>query len=170
MVYVSPNRVGAYCARSMYAALYLIVSAMFFTALYRFFVTGRFLAIGAVYAPTLALLFGFSSVLYGRARAYPNGPQQRRCLYAAERALQATLLFMLAGALGTPVASSFWLRSEQDPTAFNDEISVALWFFFPILFALLAFGSFFFAVRAVGHKLIRWQTTGQMARRIKRES
>lgn len=94
---MSPNRLTAYMSRAMYAALYLLVSAMFFTALYRFLVTARFLAIAAVYAPTLALLFGFSGVLYGRARAYPAGPEQRRCLYAAERALQASLLFMLAG-------------------------------------------------------------------------
>lgn len=152
----------------MYGALYLLVSAMFFTALYRFLVTARFFAIAAVYGPALALLFGFAGVLYGRARAYPAGREQRRCLYAAERALQASLLFMLAGAVGTAVASFLWLRSEQNPAVLSDEVSVGLWFFVPIVLALLSFGAFFFALRAIGHRLLRWLSTGRLARRIRR--
>lgn len=165
---MSPNRLNAYLSRVMYGALYLLVSGMFFTALYRFLVTARFFAIAAVYAPALALLFGFAGILHGRARAYPAGPEQRRCLYAAERAFQAILLFMLAGALGTSVASFLWLRSEQNPAVLFDEVSVALWFFIPIMLALLSFGAFFLALRAIGHKLLRWLHTEHLARRIRR--
>lgn len=168
MKIVSPNQTISYISRVLYVALYMLVSAMFFTALYRFMVTARFLAIAAMYAPTLALLFGFASVLYGRARAYSPGPEQRRCLYAAERSLQASLLFMIAGALGAAVASSLWLWAEQSPTVLTDEVTVTLWFFVPIMFALMSFGAFFFALRAIGHRLLRWLHTEQLARRIRR--
>lgn len=152
----------------MYGALFLLVSAAFYTALYLFLVRAQFLALAAIYAPTLALIFGFSSVLYGRSRAFPSGPEQRRCLYAAERALQAALLFMVAGALGAVIASFLWARAEHNPVVLKDEISLGTWFFLPIMLGLMAFGALFLSLRAIGHRLLGWVHMRQLVRRIRR--
>jgi hypothetical protein len=168
MFSLSTRQVFAFVNRAMYGALFLLVSALFFTALYTFLVGAQFLALAAVYAPTLALLFGFSSVLYGRARAFPSGPEQRRCLYAAERALQAALLLMVAGALGAVIASFLWALAGKNPAVLKDKISLANWFVLPILLALMAFGAFFMALRAIGHRLLGWVHTRQLVRRIRR--
>jgi len=40
---------------------------------------------------TIALMLAFTSLMYNRARAYPDGPTQRRSLLAAEKGLQAIL-------------------------------------------------------------------------------
>lgn len=168
MIRISPRRVSVLVYRAMYGTLFLLVSAAFFTVLYTFLVSAQFLALAAVYAPTLALLFGFASVLYGRSRAFPSGPEQRRCLYAAERALQAALLFMVAGALGAVIASFLWARSEHNPAVLRDEISMANWFFLPIMLGLMAFGAFFFSLRAIGHRLLGWVHLRQLIRRIRR--
>lgn len=43
-------------------------------------------------AALLALMVALTSLMFNRARAYPNGPVQRRSLLAAELSLRATLL------------------------------------------------------------------------------
>ncbi len=168
MINLSPRQLTVFVSRTMYVILYFLVSALFFVIIYEFLASARFLALAAVYSPTLALLFGFSSVLYGRARAYPAGAEQRRCLYAAERALQAALLFMVAGSLGALIASFLWERGTNDSAVLKDQVSLIFWFFPSILLVLMAFGAFFFAFRAVGHRLLRWMHTKDLVRRIRR--
>jgi hypothetical protein len=154
-------------ARALYAVLYMFVAALFFTVLHHFLVSAQFLAVAAVCAPTLALLFGFAGVLYGRARALPKGPDQQRCLYAAERALQAALVFMTAVAVGALIASFLWVMGQQSPSLLQDRTRLLLWFSIPIFLALMAFGAFFFAFRAVGHQLLRWVHVRPLARRLR---
>ena len=51
----------------------------------------------------LAVSFAFTSLLYNRARAHPNGQLQRRSLLAAEHATRANLWFVIAFALGAVI-------------------------------------------------------------------
>ncbi len=51
---------------------------------------------GAIF---LGLFFGFTSLMYNRARAYTPGKLQTRTLFAAELAFQATQFFAMGAAL-----------------------------------------------------------------------
>ncbi len=51
----------------------------------------------------LAVSFAFTSLLFNRARAHPNGQLQRRSLLAAEHAIRANLWFVIAFALGAAI-------------------------------------------------------------------
>jgi len=62
-------------------------------------------------ALTSGLLFGFTSLLYNRARAFPSGPVQRRTLFAAELALRSTLSFVLGASLTAVIY--FFLASSS---------------------------------------------------------
>jgi len=53
--------------------------------------------------PMLAVFYGFASVLFVRGRAMSKGPWQNRSLYAAERAMQATVWYLLSIALAVTV-------------------------------------------------------------------
>lgn len=63
----------------------------------------------------VALLFGFTSLQFNRARAYPAGPTQRRSLVVAELSLRSTLSFVLGAAL-TAVIFAFLAHSSYVPT------------------------------------------------------
>ena len=73
---------------------------MFYAALWISLMTEKFAALALLCGPILAVLFAFAALLYNRARALPDGKELRRSLYAAERSLQATTLFMVGTALG----------------------------------------------------------------------
>src|SRR5687768_14589764 len=53
--------------------------------------------------PVLVIFYGFASVLFVRGRALAAGPWQVRSLYAAERAMQATVWYLLGIILGVTV-------------------------------------------------------------------
>src|SRR4249920_312068 len=59
--------------------------------------------LAALCLPILVILYGFASVLFVRGRALAAGPWQLRSLYAAERAMQATVWYLLGIILGVTV-------------------------------------------------------------------
>lgn len=162
------QRMSNWIVRAFYWWLFTLSSGIFFTTLQHYIVTAQFSSLAIVCGPVLALLFGFTSLLYGRTRAFPAGREQRRSLYAAERALQSVILFMVAIALGTMIALPLWLSATRGtPVAAGTNLSLLYWFFFPIILTLYSFGCFFFALRAVAHRLFRWVPVRELARRVK---
>jgi hypothetical protein len=84
------RRIARLLVRFFYWVLYALVGSMFFTTLHHYLVTAQFGVVALVCGPTLAILFGFCVLLYGRARAFrkawssdgvftlPSGPCSRR--------------------------------------------------------------------------------------------
>lgn len=148
----------------------VITTAIFFGVLIHFISLGAFFEIAAMCGPVLAVLFGFSSLLYNRSRAYPTGAEQRRSLYAAERSMQATVLFLMAICIGAVIATIDWNLHSGAPIRAGSEKGVAQamsLFFAPILIALLALNSFFMALQAVSHRFFRYVGLRNLLRRVK---
>lgn len=162
------QRVSNWIVRAFYWGLFTLSSGVFFTVLHRYVVTAQFSSLAIVCGPVLALLFGFTSLLYGRTRALPAGREQRRTLYAAERALQSAILFMVAVALGAIIALSVWSSATKGvPVPATANLSLLYWFFLPIMLTLYSFACFFFALRTIAHRLFRWVPVRELARRVK---
>lgn len=149
---------------------YLILSlgsTIFFSAINHYLLRKDYLSLGAVCFPVLAVLFGFTSLLYNRSRALQPGAAQRRSLYAAERGLQATLLFVVGVASGSIIATitetlNFELTRKPETS------TTLLVYFIPIILVLYSFSCFFFALRAIAHGTVRMIDTRKLSRRIRR--
>jgi hypothetical protein len=142
--------------------------ALFYGNLSQYLFKFQITPLATLCLPILAVFFGFSALLYNRARAIPDGPEQRRTLYAAERALQATTLYFYALLLGliiTAILSSFNLVV---PKLQSGEIYWPLSFYFaPAMLALFAFSCFMLSLRAVSHRKLRSVKIREIMRRIR---
>jgi hypothetical protein len=74
--------------------------------------------------PILVVFYGFASVLFVRGKALAAGPWQIRSLYAAERAMQATVWYLLGIILG--VTAYGLLRYLKVPWDSNEPWFLAL--------------------------------------------
>jgi len=89
--------------RAAFRLLELAFGMLFFAAVAQHVVRAEFRPLLALGVPVLAVFYGFASVLFVRGRAMAKGPWQNRSLYAAERAMQATLWYLLGIALAVMV-------------------------------------------------------------------
>jgi hypothetical protein len=153
---------GRMLFRAFYYALYLLLATLFFGAMIHYIATRQFVAIAALVVPTLAVLFGFTALLYNRARAFPAGAEQRRSLYAAERGMQAAILFLVALGVGLVVGVSQHLQMQAGTISKSKPqvVETLLWFSPAVILVLLSFASFFLAFRAVSHRLIGYDRGG----------
>jgi len=169
MKYISPRRVANRLARTFYNLLYALVAGAIFAALTSYFEQRDFVPLAAISGPILAILFGFTALMYNRARALPSGVDQRRSLYAAERSLQATVLFLIGagtGGLGAILIHS--LSSIGNQSVHPGVIIFATVFFYGgMLLVLFSFGSFFLGLQAIAHKLMRWISLRRLARIVR---
>jgi hypothetical protein len=169
MNYSSPRWVGNRFARAFYQLLYIFIAAAIFAALTTYFEQRDFVPLATICVPILAILFGFSSLMYNRARALPSGPEQRRSLYAAERGLQAIVLFLIGigpGGLGAILIHS--LSAVGNQSAYPKIVLAATVLFYGgMLLALYSFGCFFLGIRAIAHKLFRWIPLRRLARSVR---
>lgn len=146
--------------------IWALGATIFFGAMHTYLMRGEFLYLATLCFPILAILFGFSALLYNRSRALQPGPAQRRSLYAAERALQATVLFILGLATGAIIATIITeLKLNILPP--KAESYLLLIFFVPILLILNSFSAFFFSFRAISHGMVRLVNTRKMIRKIR---
>jgi hypothetical protein len=165
-----PNRIINFtirqCIRLYFYLIFSLGSMLFFSTMYHYIILNQLLELAKLCFPILAILFGFAALLYNRSRAIQPGPSQRRSLYAAERALQATILFLLGVATGTIIAT---ITSELkiDMTYRSGSSFLLLTYLIPIMLVLYSFCSFFFAVRAISHGVVRYVGTRQLLRKIR---
>lgn len=110
--------------------------------------------LGGLCFPVLAVLFGFSALLYNRSRALQSSAAQRRSLYAAERALQATILFVLGVGSAAIIATIISVLG-LDITNTPQSPRLLLLFFIPIMLVVFSFGAFYLALRAISHGMVR---------------
>lgn len=88
-------------SRVVFAVVELCGAFVFFWAVLHHVYTFDFKPLAALCIPILVVFFGFASLLYNRGRALPKGEAQTRSLYAAERAMQATIWYLFGIILGT---------------------------------------------------------------------
>lgn len=112
-------------------------------------------------AVVLALLYAFTSLTFNRARAFPNGPSQRRALYAADLAFGATLSCTFGTSIAV-VAYFLFSKSGYVPTPPDDWPSQLLPGFFafvPLAFFLHTCVSAFAATRILIYGRFRFVRT-----------
>jgi hypothetical protein len=152
--------------RLFFFSIWSLSSAIFYGSLEYYLRSNQFLYLATLCLPVLAILFGFSALLYNRSRALQPGPAQRRSLYAAERSMQATILFLLGIASGAIIATIAWkLKIDFSKTSEPDNLFI--FFIVPIMLVLFSFGSFFFAVRAISHRMVKILTPRELLRRVR---
>jgi uncharacterized integral membrane protein len=106
--------------------------------------------------PLLAVFFGFTALLYNRARAITDGPEQRRTLYAAERAMQATMLYFYALLTGSIITAILLWINITPPNLNPGEIHYPFsLYFIPAVLGMFSFGTFIFSLRAISHRKLR---------------
>lgn len=156
-------------SRILYFLLFAVVSTLFFASLQHYLETKQFSALATVCGPVLAVLFGFSALLYNRARAFPSGKEQRRSLYAAECAMQSTLFFLAGTTVGGIGAVIVWLLPSAGNAATRPYWNVfsGLLFLSSTMLVLYSFGSFFTAFRTVAHRLLKRLPMRKLIRRLK---
>ncbi len=134
--------------------IFLFGSTIFFGALQHYLMLKEYVFLGGLCFPVLAVLFGFAALLYNRSRALPSGPAQRRSLYAAERALQATIIFVL-GVGSAAIVATLTTYLGLDISNTHQSPKLLLIFFIPIMLVLFSFGAFHLALRAISHGMVR---------------
>jgi len=85
----------------VFRVLEVCAAFVFFWAVLHHIYTFNFRPLAAFTIPILVVFFAFSSLLYMRGRSLAKGKAQLRSLYAAERAMQATIWYLFGIILGT---------------------------------------------------------------------
>lgn len=91
------RRISRLAFRILQAGLVLVFLGAVVHHVYSF----DFKPLAAFCIPMLLVFYGFASLLYTRGRGLAKGKGQMRSLYAAERAVQGTLWYLLGIILGT---------------------------------------------------------------------
>lgn len=150
------NQITSLITKFIHNAFMIVCSAFFYSYSSQYLFSFQIAPLAPLCLPVLAVFFGFTALLYNRARAIPNGPEQRRTLYAAERALQATTLYFYALLTGSLLTAIFISANIDAPNNRPGEIAYPFaLYFIPILLTIFAFGSFTFSLRAMAHRKIR---------------
>lgn len=152
--------------RLFFFTIFSLGSTIFFTTIYHYLAQKEFFYLATLCLPILAILFGFSALLYNRSRAFNPGPAQRRSLYAAERALQATILFTSGLALGA-IIITIMLQLKIDAGDGGPQSKILLIFFIPMLLLLFSFGVSVLSFRAISHGMLKPVSTREMLKRIR---
>lgn len=142
-------------------------AVVFLGAVTHHVVTQNFKPLAAFCVPILVVFYGFASLLFARGRALSKGPWQTRSLYAGERALQATLWYLLGVILGTTVYGL--ARYVGIPFDAGKPGVVALWLLlFLVPAALMQIGLLYFmrALWIVAPELLRRVDASEVARRV----
>ena len=117
---------------------------------------GEWAQVGLV---VLALMFAYTSVLYGRARAYEQGPVKRRTLYAADLALRALIFYLIAVAL-IAIVHLLLVQAgfEPEPRNLNkpepSHIWPVVWFFPTVILVMISFANLFDSLRAISFRFL----------------
>lgn len=155
--------------RGLYYFVYAFVAAVIYVSLGVFLDRSEYTALAGLCATVIAVLFAFAALLYNRGRALPPGSTQTRSLYAAERAMQASVLFMVATAIGGVGAVVMTSRPDLGKLSSSPAVFVFVYgcYLVAILLSLAAFASFFSALQAVAIKLAAMQSIRTVIRRVR---
>jgi hypothetical protein len=151
-------------------ALFRLVEAafslVFFGAVAHHVLKSDFKPLLALGVPMLIVFYGFASVLFVRGKALAPGLWQTRSLYAAERATQATVLYLLGVLLGVTVYALIKPFGALDLSA---SWTTRLWllaFVAPYALMQMALLSFLRGLWALAPDLLRDDGALAVARRV----
>ncbi len=132
----------------------------------------RMVDAGKIAVPIIAIYIACASLFYNRSRALPKGSSKTRSLYAAERALQATLFSVFGVVIGV-VYYAFLHYVGYGMTKFGyvltslGEVCTIAGWLIPAGYVIFGYMSFIFAIRAASKDLMRPTTAIELARRIR---
>lgn len=89
--------------RAAFAVLCAAFAVVFFAIVYHHVSHLDFPPLAALSLPMLVLFFGFTSLLYVRGRSLGRSKEQLRTLFAAEKAMQASVSYLSGVAAGASV-------------------------------------------------------------------
>lgn len=89
--------------RAAFATLCAAFAVVFFAIVHHHVSRLDFQPLAALSLPMLVLFFGFTSLLYVRGRSLGRSKEQLRTLFAAERAMQASVSYLSGVAVGASV-------------------------------------------------------------------
>jgi hypothetical protein len=148
--------------RALFRLVELAFAVVFLGALARHLVEANLKPLLAMGVPMLIVFYGFASVLFVRGKALAPGLWQTRSLYAAERATQATVLYLLGILLGVTVYAFV-----KPLGAFDSERLWLLAFIAPAVLMQLALLAFLRGVWALAPDLFRNDGMLAVARRVR---
>jgi hypothetical protein len=158
------TRFSRFAFRSLEAAF----AAVFLVAIADHVLRADFRPLVALSVPLLVVFYGFASVLFVRGRALAQGPWQTRSLYAAERAMQATVWYLVGILLGVIVyTATKRLGVRFDPAAPQVDALWLLLFLAPYAFMQAALTSFLRGMWALGPDFFRGAGPLTLARRVR---
>jgi hypothetical protein len=126
-----------------FASLCAAFAVVFFAIVHHHVSRLDFQPLAALSLPMLVLFFGFTSLLYVRGRSLGRSKEQLRTLFAAERAMQASVSYLS----GVAVGASIWgllqhVGDGLDPT--QPAVAGAWLLAFLLPYALMQRGFFLF--------------------------
>jgi hypothetical protein len=129
--------------RLAYAVLEVCAAFVFFTVVAYHVASYDFKPLAAFCVPMLIVFVGFSSLLYNRGKSLAKGKAQVRALYAAERAMQATIWYLFGIILGSSLYGVLmYFGVTFDP---HDPGPAGLWLLlFLVPYALMQAGFLYF--------------------------
>jgi hypothetical protein len=129
--------------RAAFASLCAGFAVVFFAIVYHHVSRLDFEPLAALCLPMLVLFFGFTSLLYMRGRSLGRSKEQLRTLFAAERAMQASVSYLS----GVAVGASIWglLQHVGDGLDATQPAIAGAWLLaFLLPYALMQRGFFLF--------------------------
>jgi hypothetical protein len=157
----------ARAARVALAIVELCASFVYFWVVAHHVASFDFKPLAAFCVPIVILFYGVSSLLFNRGKSLAKGRAQIRSLYAAERAAQATTLYLLGILLGTSLYGMlvyFGVEfSPQEPTP------AGLWlllFIGPYAFMQAGFLCFMRALWIVAPQFLGGASAFELRRRV----
>jgi hypothetical protein len=129
--------------RTAFATLCAAFAVVFFAIVYHHVSRLDFQPLAALSLPMLVLFFGFTSLLYVRGRSLGRSKEQLRTLFAAERAMQASVSYLC----GVAVGASIWGLLEHvgnGPDPAHPALAGAWLLAFLLPYALMQRGFFLF--------------------------
>lgn len=140
-------RAGRFIVRFCIGATLLSSLVALFMVVQHYATNYQFNSIGFVVLTPLALLIGFSGLMYNRARAVGSRVARFRSLYAAERLMTSSCFYLVA--LVTGFVVTVFLQPFWDANTLPSR-DVLLFIYTPaMLFGGWAFGELMFAIFAI---------------------
>ena len=154
-------------ARLAFRFAELALAVVFFGALVHHVFTVDFKPLAALCLPIIAVFFSFSSLLFIRGRSLAKGRGQMRSLYAAERAMQATIWYLFGIILGTSLYGILMRFGVMfDPSEPSPDGLWLLLFLAPYAFMQIGLVCFMRAVWVITPHFFRRLGAFELARRV----
>ncbi len=145
------NRCGCilqrFITKAFVGSLFYISAFALLTVLYHYAAQYQFQTVGIIALTPLAILIGFSGLMYNRTRAIEAKPHRFRSLYAAERLMASCYYYLIAVVLGFIITVFLHPFAVEEHLPSKD--TLAAMYSPVILFYMMAFTELFLGVFAV---------------------